>query len=68
MPGPIIAQNVDVAVDVHGLVQLRLLNGEGAKLAVLIMASEASRKVAATLNHAADRAAQVAATPMTEVH
>ena len=68
MERPAISQDIGLAVDAHGLVHLRLLNSQGGKLAILVMAPEQARKVAATLNRVADKAAQVAATPMTEVH
>lgn len=61
--GPIIAQDVGLALDVHGLVHLRLLDGASNTLAVLVMAPPQAGRVAALLKQVAGKAAGVAATP-----
>lgn len=55
----VIGQDVGLAVDVHGLVHLRILDAAGENIAVLVMAPRQAVVVAATLEQTAAKAAGV---------
>ena len=60
---PIIAQDVGLAIDLYGLVHLRLLDRGGRPIAVLVLAPTQAAHIAGRLEQAAAKAAAVAATP-----
>ena len=60
---PIIAQDMGLAIDLYGLVHLRLLDRGGRPIAVLVLAPAQAARVAGLLKQTTAKAASVAAAP-----